>query len=282
MTIAFIIAISLSMFSCKNWQNHVNETGKPVVKIETSEGAFVVELDEQNAPETVKNFIALAEGSKEWTNPKDGSKVKRPFYDGLVFHRVIKDFMIQAGCPLKNGTGGPGYTFADETIDYTNATVLKGKIDTEDKAKIVYKELIVPYLKNAKKNNVKEDRDILRIAQECSKTQSAKPIMKNPVEYYMNKVNRKDEIRIGGKIKAKIEYGSLCMANAGPDTNGSQFFIFTKKDGANWLDGKHTVFGKVIHGMDVVIDISKVKTAAGDIPLKDVFIKKMKVYKKQV
>lgn len=80
----------------------------------TSEGTFKARLFDQEAPNTVANFVGLAEGSKEWTDPKTGQKVKRPLFDGLVFHRIIAGFMIQGGDPLGNGTGGPGYTFADE------------------------------------------------------------------------------------------------------------------------------------------------------------------------
>jgi peptidyl-prolyl cis-trans isomerase A (cyclophilin A) len=81
---------------------------------ETSQGNIVVRLLEKEAPQTVANFIGLAEGTKEFADPRSGQKTKRPFYDGLIFHRVIPDFMIQGGCPLGTGTGGPGYQFADE------------------------------------------------------------------------------------------------------------------------------------------------------------------------
>ncbi len=81
---------------------------------ETSKGNFKVKLLSEKAPKTVENFVGLAEGTKEWTDPKTGNKVKKPFYDGLTFHRVIKDFMIQGGDPVGNGTGGPGYRFDDE------------------------------------------------------------------------------------------------------------------------------------------------------------------------
>ena len=81
---------------------------------DTSEGTFKVKLFDDKAPNTVANFVGLADGTKEWTDPKTGQKVKRPFYDGLIFHRVIDGFMIQGGCPMGNGMGGPGYKFADE------------------------------------------------------------------------------------------------------------------------------------------------------------------------
>src|SRR5436190_790519 len=80
----------------------------------TSEGSFIVKLFEDEVPKTVANFVGLADGTKEWTDPKSGRKLKRPYFDGLVFHRVIEGFMLQGGDPLGTGTGGPGYNFADE------------------------------------------------------------------------------------------------------------------------------------------------------------------------
>src|SRR5436309_4210170 len=134
----------------------------------TTKGAIALELFDDDAPETVANFRKLA---------SDG------FYDGIIFHRVIPDFMIQGGCPQGTGTGGPGYTFKDEINDH------------------------------------------------------------------------------------KIVRGALAMANAGPNTNGSQFFIVTTES-APWLDGKHTVFGEVIDGMDVVNSIGTTETDHTDRPTK--------------
>lgn len=91
-----------------------NQTENPMCLIQTTVGNIEVELFQNDAPETVANFIGLAEGTKEFVDAKTREKVKRPFYDDVIFHRVIKDFMLQAGCPLGNGTGGPGYKFADE------------------------------------------------------------------------------------------------------------------------------------------------------------------------
>jgi cyclophilin family peptidyl-prolyl cis-trans isomerase len=138
----------------------------------TSEGDVTLELFDEDAPKTVGNFKQL---------------VGQGFYDGLVFHRVIPDFMIQGGCPEGTGTGGPGYTFEDEINDH------------------------------------------------------------------------------------KIVRGTLAMANAGPNTNGSQFFIVTA-DACPWLDGKHTVFGRVAGGEDVVQRIGTTKTAGGDRPVQDIRI----------
>jgi cyclophilin family peptidyl-prolyl cis-trans isomerase len=141
----------------------------------TNHGDIVLELFDEDAPETVANFRRLAE---------DG------FYDGLIFHRVIPDFMIQGGCPQGTGTGGPGYTFKDEINDH------------------------------------------------------------------------------------KIVRGALAMANAGPNTNGSQFFIVTV-DEAGWLDGKHTVFGEVTDGMDIVDTISELPRDGRDRPIQEARIERL-------
>ena len=148
-----------------------------IATLHTNAGAIAVELFDEDAPKTVENFRKLAD---------DG------FYDGLVFHRVIRDFMIQGGCPEGTGTGGPGYTFEDEFND--------------------------------------------------------------------NKVVR----------------GALAMANAGPNTNGSQFFIVTT-DAAPWLDGKHTVFGKVTSGQDVAEAISAVERDGRDKPVTPVTIDRVEL-----
>ncbi|AGH96542.1 peptidylprolyl isomerase [Pseudobdellovibrio exovorus] len=161
---------------------------------ETNRGEFKVKLFHDRVPNTVENFVGLAEGTKEFIDPNTGEKTKRPFYDGLIFHRVIKDFMIQGGCPLKNGTGGPGYKFADEIVAGQN----------------------------------KHDKP-----------------------------------------------GMLSMANAGPNTNGSQFFITTVA--TPWLDRGHTIFGEVVEGYDVVDTIGNTKTAPGDRPLEPIVINKVTI-----
>jgi peptidyl-prolyl cis-trans isomerase A (cyclophilin A) len=161
----------------------------------TSEGMFKVRLFDDKAPKTVANFVELAEGTKEWTDPKTRQKVTRPFYDGLIFHRVIDGFMLQAGCPLGTGTGDPGYRFGDE---------------------------FGPGLKH--------DRP-----------------------------------------------GMLSMANAGPNTNGSQFFVTLVP--TPWLDNKHAIFGEVVEGMDVVQKIGKTRTGAQDRPVNDIVISSVKIEK---
>ena len=144
---------------------------------QTSMGEIVVKLLPEKAPKTVENFVGLAEGTREWTDPRSGTKQQKPLYDGTVFHRVIPEFMIQGGDPLGTGTGGPGYKFADE-------------IGPENRF--------------------------------------AKP-------------------------------GLLAMANAGPNTNGSQFFITEVP--TPWLDKGHTIFGEVVKGQDLVVKIARAGNA---------------------
>jgi peptidyl-prolyl cis-trans isomerase A (cyclophilin A) len=160
---------------------------------ETSQGNIVVRLLEKEAPKTVANFVGLAEGTKEFTNETSGKKEKRPYYDGLAFHRVIPEFMIQGGCPRGDGRGGPGYVFADE---------------------------FHPSLKHSKA-------------------------------------------------------GKLSMANAGPGTNGSQFFITVAA--TPWLDNRHTIFGEVVEGQDVADKISNMPRDGSDRPRTPVVIQKLKI-----
>jgi peptidyl-prolyl cis-trans isomerase A (cyclophilin A) len=156
---------------------------------DTSEGTIVCRLFEQEAPVTVKNFIELAEGSREWTHPHTRAKSKTPLYNGTIFHRVIPDFMVQGGDPTGTGMGGPGYQFQDET---------KGSPHKFDKP------------------------------------------------------------------------GKLAMANSGPNTNGSQFFITVAA--TQWLTGNHTIFGEVVEGQDVADKITKLPRNRQDKPNKDVVL----------
>ena len=161
--------------------DYKEDIDKPIAIFDTNMGTFEAELYAKECPETVWNFINLAEGRQETS--REGN-----FYDKLTFHRVIKDFMIQGGCPIGNGTGGPGYTFDDE---------------------------FDPSLRHDSK-------------------------------------------------------GLLSMANAGPGTNGSQFFVTLAP--TPHLDDRHSVFGKVIKGQDIVDQIGEVKTGFSDRPAKPVII----------
>lgn len=108
-TLTMIVALVTALTACAQDSNT-----KLLAHFETSMGNFTAELNEKEAPGTVANFAGLADGTKEWTDPKTGSKEKKPYYDGLTFHRIIDDFMIQGGDPLGNGTGGPGFSIKDE------------------------------------------------------------------------------------------------------------------------------------------------------------------------
>ncbi len=224
---------------------------RPVVLMKTELGDVAIELWPDVAPKTVENFIGLAMGTKEFTDPKGGQKVKRPFYDGLTFHRVIDDFMIQGGDPMGTGAGGPGYAFEDEC--YEPGPELKGDITDEAQALLVFQNLLMPYFQRS----TDPDAELKKIVDDCQQQQSGRPIMIHNVEWYKQKTGIDKAVFTQGALKAKVAYGTICMANAGPNTNGSQFFIVTKKAGCDWLDGKHTVFGQVIRGMDVVHKIEK-------------------------
>ncbi|RQG91686.1 peptidylprolyl isomerase [Natrarchaeobius halalkaliphilus] len=163
--------------------------------LHTSEGDVAVELYDERAPRTVDNFVGLATGEREWTDPETGDEIEEePLYDDVLFHRVIERFMIQTGDPTGTGRGGPGYQFDDEFHE---------------------------------------------------------------------------ELRHG-------DAGVLSMANSGPDTNGSQFFITL--DAQSHLDDDHTVFGKVFDGMDVVREIGDVDTDENDRPTEDVLLESVSVH----
>jgi peptidyl-prolyl cis-trans isomerase A (cyclophilin A) len=173
-------------------------TGQLYARFVTSMGNIIIRLEEERAPKTVRNFVGLATGTQEYTDPRtQQSKTGTPYYDGTIFHRVIPDFMIQAGDPLGQGTGGPGYKFADEF---------------------------------------------------------------HP------------QLRHSGP-------GILSMANAGPGTNGSQFFITERA--TPHLDNKHSVFGTVIGGVEVVKNIARVPTARADKPVKDVVLQKVEIFRSE-
>ena len=175
---------------------NVPGTGQLYARFVTNLGNLVIQLEEQRAPNTVKNFVGLATGAQEWKDPRNG-EIRRgvPYYDGTIFHRVISDFMIQGGDPLGQGTGGPGYKFADEF---------------------------------------------------------------HP------------ELRHAGP-------GVLSMANSGPATNGSQFFITERA--TPHLNDKHSVFGTAVAGIDVIGKITGAPRGARDRPSKDIVLQKVEIFR---
>ena len=164
-------------------------------EFDTTEGSITVRLFAKDAPKTVENFVGLATGEKQWVDPATGeTKKNTPLYNGTIFHRCIKEFMVQGGDPLGRGTGGPGYKF-------------------------------------------------------------------------------EDEFQSGRKFDKP---GLLAMANAGPNTNGSQFFITVIP--TTWLNGKHTIFGEVVKGQDIVDRVANViPKGPGDRPKTDVVVKKLTI-----
>ncbi len=248
------------------------ENGDPVKDpnclIKTNKGDIVVRLFASEAPKTVANFIGLAEGTKEFIDPKTNDKVKRPYYDGLIFHRVIKDFMIQGGCPLGTGTGSPGYKFEDEInaealgLQTMKAISEKGQPHQwlMVRSQQDFQRMVIQPLFRAMGITSQEQLDQRREElNERVKTLTLKDVYTN----------------LGYKYNDKLEShapkrGVLAMANSGPNTNGSQFFI--NLIDTPWLTGKHTVFGEVVKGMDVVDAIGQVPVGEGSKPVEPVTI----------
>jgi len=240
-------AAAASLPAAENQEN-------PVCVIKTSRGDIRIELFAGEAPDTVKNFIALAEGQKEFVEIRNGKKVKKPFYDNLTFHRVIKNFMIQGGCPKDDGSGGPGYRFGDEI----NATALG-----LDKIKVVKPDgNLHPYL--GIRNHKDYSRVVMMPLARKMKITSEQQLneRKEEVKQKISEMSLKDcyenqGYKYNDKLKSSQPLrGVIAMANSGPNSNGSQFFINLAD--TPWLAGRHTVFGKVIQGMEVVDNIGEV------------------------
>ena len=270
----FLMIIVILCISC-----NAKENDKVKVLMQTSLGDIELELDRELAPKTVDNFIGLATGTKEFTDPKTGDKVKKNFYDNLIFHRVIKDFMIQGGCPLGNGTGGPGYSFEDE-FAYDNEIVMSGTVGNEANWQLIGEKMLNPYMQqfnSEEQFRAEANQELVALFDKCQELQSPEPLLEKDFAFY-ERVTGSSPIT-SGTLKVGVDYGTICMANSGPNTNGSQFFIVTKSDGCEWLNGRHTVFGKVTKGMDIVHKIEDVEKSSGDKPKEDVIIKSIKVKK---
>jgi peptidyl-prolyl cis-trans isomerase A (cyclophilin A) len=188
---SLLVILTLLIAGPTSGAETTEKQGPLYATFKTSMGDMVIRLHEDKAPKTVANFVGLATATKEWTDPKTGEKVKKPLYNGTIFHRVIPGFMIQGGDPLGSGMGGPGYRFEDE---------------------------FHPDLRHTKG-------------------------------------------------------GILSMANAGPNTNGSQFFITLGP--TLHLDNRHSVFGELVKGQEVVVAIGNVPRGANDRPVKEVVLKEV-------
>ena len=251
-------------------------SANPVVLMKTSQGNIRIELWPDAAPETVKNFIDLAEGNKTFKDAKTGEDVKKPFYDGLTFHRVIKDFMIQGGCPLGTGTGDPGYKFKDE-INAKGLGLADLKAMGEGGAPHPWllirdqasfqRTVLGPVLQ---KLGISSQEQFQEKLEEIQNTVNALSVL----DVYANQGYVFDD-----KLPAKKpNRGVIAMANSGPNTNGSQFFINVVD--TPHLTGKHTVFGKVLEGMDIADKISNLETDPSGKTSTPVTIESIRVEKK--
>ena len=259
-----IVALS----SCAKKEKQLHAT------IETSMGSIVVKLHETTTPKTVANFVGLADGTRLLAEGESVANAK-PFYDGLTFHRVIPDFMIQGGDPAGNGSGGPGYQFEDETYVPGSRQSITGVIADETTAELVFETVMLPFLRQHRGNTPSET--INAIFQKMNAAQSIAPMIGGTVEEIKQAAGYEGELLGPGQVLHPVAYGTLAMANAGPNTNGSQFFIVTAKTGTPWLDGKHTVFGTVVSGMEVAEAIQSVPTGPNDLPVTPVTIKSIRV-----
>ncbi|BDA78982.1 peptidyl-prolyl cis-trans isomerase [Leptospira kobayashii] len=212
---------------------------KPAVYavLQTTAGDLVLELFADAAPKTVQNFIDLAQGEKDFTNEK-GIKERRPFYDGLKFHRVIPDFMAQGGCPRGDGGGGPGYKFEDE---------INAKAIGLDKLKV--KD--APQYQAQLQRVVLSEFNILSRQQLDEKRAEVEAAYTDALELPVMEILYRIGYRFNEVVPSKKAVRhSLAMANAGPNTNGSQFFI--NQVDTPHLDGIHTVFGHLVSGAEVL------------------------------
>ncbi len=202
----------------------------------TTSGDMILELFANEAPKTVQNFIDLSQGEKEFTSEKGTEK--RPFYDGLKFHRVIKDFMAQGGCPRGDGTGGPGYKFEDE---------INGKSLGLDTLKV--KD--APYYQTQLQRAVLTELNILSRQELEEKGKEVEEAYTDALELSALEILHRVGYRFNEVLSSKKHVrGSIAMANAGPNTNGSQFFI-NQVENVN-LTGIHTVFGQLVSGFEVL------------------------------
>ncbi|RME92542.1 MAG: peptidylprolyl isomerase [Candidatus Hydrogenedentota bacterium] len=250
----------------KKYKKEIRSEKNPIILMKTSMGDMVIELYADAAPKTVQNFLDLALGKKEFVDPKTGKKVKRPFYNGLTFHRVIPNFMIQGGDPKGDGTGGPGYRFEDEI----SAKALGLDKQTLGENMRYYQRDIQQYL--FKKFNIHSQKDLNAKRAILMKELDKMKNMTVAELLSANGYNFQNELP-----SVPVGKYTLAMANAGPNTNGSQFFINITDN--FYLNGKHTVFGKVLEGKDIPAKIAAVDKDERNKPKKPVYIKEIVLLK---
>jgi peptidyl-prolyl cis-trans isomerase A (cyclophilin A) len=268
-TLSLLLLAALLAIGCEEqikYERQLADEKNPVVRVKTTAGDIYLELFEKDAPETVANFIGLSEGTKEFTDPKTKTKTKRPFYDGLKFHRVIKDFMMQGGCPLGTGTGDPGYKFKDEinpaALGLTQVMFAEAPHAGRDAQMYVFRKLGIYSQADVQAKMAEIQAEWNNLAQ-----MSVADLYAANGYAYDNTLHSHKAVR-----------GVIAMANSGPNTNGSQFFI--NQADTPHLDGKHTVFGQVVKGMDVVDKICNAPTGPGDQPKPEIKITTARVVKK--
>jgi peptidyl-prolyl cis-trans isomerase A (cyclophilin A) len=241
--------------------------------IVTSLGEITVELFDDEAPRTVANFVGLAEGTRAFKDAK-GAEVKRPFYDGLTFHRVIRNFMIQGGCPLGTGMGGPGYAFPDEI----NAVSLG--LDREMALADGRLHQQCAYQQREFMRVVLEPRLAALGAGPDADQERRRAVFPQALQQASGVSLMAFYQALGYHYDAALppshrpERYCLAMANTGPDSNGSQFFINLAD--TPHLTGKHTVFGQVVAGQAVVEAIGAVETGGNDRPRVPVVIRSIR------
>lgn len=246
----------------------IESPANPLVVMSTTRGDILLELLPAEAPETVANFLGLAEGTKPFVDTYTGLEEQRPFYDGLVFHRVIDGFVIQAGSPTGRSDGGPGYSFADEINAASLGLDQMQLLDPEGYPNPV---LGIRSQQDFQQRVLEPLYAQMGITNKAALEARVTEVEQRLRAMTMRQANELLGYRYIDSVQSRAPLrGVIAMANSGPDSNGSQFFI-TLAD-APWLTGKHTVFGKVRAGMDNVDAIGKVRVGAGGRPLQDITI----------
>lgn len=288
-SLLILLASSVASLHCQapswsslseKYSSEMDNEKNPVAVLKTNQGTIILELYADAAPNTVNTIAGLANGTKDYLDPKTGNQAQGNYYDGLTFHRVIPEFMIQGGDIAGNGSGGPGFKFEDEInanalgldkVTLEVATSYMRDLQMSLQAKLrdeLFKKYNIKSQADVDKNLAKLEQDFAVLMQQAIQANSKKSVKEVLVSagYQFND-------QLPSRPMAPF---SVAMANAGPNTNGSQFFINVNENG--FLNGKHTNFGKVLDGKSIVIDISNVEKNQQDMPNDPVIIESFRVY----